>query len=82
MSGTHKYYVEPNDANQSYDIMKRDGVENPDGTLAPERVCSIYSMEYLDAVLEALAVEDSKLPDPELPESFANPSPIREEWNE
>lgn len=61
MAGTQrKWYVEPNDTTQSYDIMKRDGVQLEDGTLQPEKVCSIYSMEYLDAVLAALEAEDAK----------------------
>jgi hypothetical protein len=60
MSATpNVYYVEPNKELQGYDILKREGVLHPDGTTSPERVCTIYSMDYLDAVLEALQGEDA-----------------------
>lgn len=53
------YFVQPNEPLQGYDIMKRDGVEKPDGTLEPERICTVYSMEYFDAILEKIAELDA-----------------------
>jgi len=61
MIGADKgYYVAPGKHGEGYDIMKKDGIINPDGSMSPERVCTIYSMEYLDIVLKALQEEDSK----------------------
>jgi hypothetical protein len=59
MAGTDKYYIEPNSNLQGYDILKRDGMF-VDGKLAPERVCTIYSMDYLPAILSSLNEEDAK----------------------
>jgi hypothetical protein len=61
MADTRKqYYVESNAELQAYDILKRDGVEHPDGTTSPEKICTIYSMDYLDPILEALVGADAK----------------------
>ncbi len=57
-----KFYLEGNDDLQAYDIMKRNSVidSNNASLLKPERICTIYSMDYLDAILEALEQEDAK----------------------
>jgi hypothetical protein len=60
MEGTYKnFYVEPNQNLQGYDIMKRNHVLKPDGTMGPEKICTIYSMEYLTTVLDAIIAEDN-----------------------
>lgn len=61
MSGTQKYYIEANDNLQGYDVLKRDGVIDPEtGRQIPEKILTLYSLEYLDQILEALNAEDSK----------------------
>jgi hypothetical protein len=57
MADERKYYVMPNDELEGYDIYKRNSIETEEG-LKDERVCTIYSMEYLDSVLMALELED------------------------
>jgi hypothetical protein len=77
MAGTaNDYYIEANDIAQGYDILKRDGVLNPDGTKSPERICTIHSMEYLQPILATLREVDGVV---EGDESVMNPSPIYEE---
>jgi hypothetical protein len=53
-----RYYIEENESNQSFDIMKRDGLELEPGVLTPERVLSMYSMEYMDPILAMLNAVD------------------------
>ncbi len=61
MSGTQKYYIEANDNLQGYDVLKRDGVIDPEtGRKIPEKILTLYSLEYLDQILEALNAEDIK----------------------
>lgn len=54
-----QYYVMPNDNLEGYDIFKRKSIQTEEG-LKDEKVCTIYSMEYLDSVLMALELEDMK----------------------
>jgi hypothetical protein len=74
---TNIYYILPNDRVQGYDILKRDGVLNPDGTTMPEKICTIYSMEYLQPMLATLREVDGVV---EVDNSdVIHPSPIYEE---
>jgi hypothetical protein len=76
---TNLYYIEPNENAGGYDIMKRDSVVLEDGKLGPERVCTIYSMDYFDAVLEALVGEDYKTVEGFEEEPYNPSSPVFEE---
>lgn len=67
-----KYYIESNSNLQGYDILKRDGVVTPEGKLAPERIATVYSMDYMDSILEALNAEDSRSGDVHSP-SYGTP---------
>lgn len=72
-----KYFIEPNEELQGYDIFKRDGILNPDKTFSHEKILTVYSMEYVQVILYALEHEDSLGTD-----GFANyiaSSPIIEE---
>jgi hypothetical protein len=76
--GHKQYYIEPNETLQGYDIMKRDSVVLPDGKFGPEKVCTIYSMDYFDAVLESLVGEDYREVDGYESEDYAPRTPIFE----
>lgn len=76
MSNDNQFYVMPNEQLQGYEIFKRDGVINPDGTKSPERICTFYSMEYLQPLLQTLREVDSMVE--ETDEEVIRTSPVFE----
>ena len=59
----NKWYIIDEPELKAYSIMKRQGIlEN--GKYQDEKVCTIYSMDYLDVILDALEPEDRKYDKP------------------
>lgn len=60
MAKDDKIYIDENTNLQGFDIKKRDQVLNEDGSTSDECIATIYSMDYLDEILEALRNRDAQ----------------------
>lgn len=57
------FYIAENDNLQGFDVFKRNAIRNDKGILSDQKICTLYSMEYLDSILSALGYEDMKEPE-------------------
>lgn len=54
-----KIFIDENSNLAGFDIKKRDQVLNEDGTKSDETIATIYSMDYLDEILDAIRSRDN-----------------------